>query len=52
MKTEVRRMHWHTSEKEKTDDTKVIKDQTYCTFYNLLNNYERFVNNTILGRFP
>ena len=31
MKTEVRRIHWYTSEKEKTDDTKVIKDQTLGT---------------------
>jgi hypothetical protein len=36
MKREVRRIHWYTAEKAKTDDTKdkVIKDQTYCIFYN------------------
>jgi hypothetical protein len=32
MKREVRRIHWYTAEKEKTNDTKVIKDQTYCIF--------------------
>jgi hypothetical protein len=36
MKREVRRIHWYTAEKEKTNDTKVIKDQTYCIFYNLI----------------
>ena len=30
MKREVRQIHWYTAEKEKTNDTKVIKDQTYC----------------------
>ena len=35
MKREVSRIHWYTAEKEKTNDTKVIKDQTYCIFYNL-----------------
>ena len=35
MKREVRRIHWYTAEKEKTNDTKVIKDQTYCIVYNL-----------------
>jgi hypothetical protein len=25
--------HWYTVEKEKTNDTKDIKDQTYCIFY-------------------
>ena len=34
MKREVRQIHWYTAEKEKTNDTKVIKDQTYCIFYN------------------
>jgi hypothetical protein len=34
MKRKVRRIHWYTDEKEKTNDTKVIKDQTYCIFYN------------------
>jgi hypothetical protein len=29
MKREVRRIHWYTAEKEKTNDTKVIKDQTF-----------------------
>ena len=32
MKREVRRIHWYTAEKEKTNDTKVIKGQTYCIF--------------------
>ena len=32
MKREVRQIHWYTAEKEKTNDTKVIKDQTYCIF--------------------
>ena len=32
VKREVRRIHWYTAEKEKTNDTKVIKDQTYCIF--------------------
>ena len=32
MKRKVRRIHWYTAEKEKTNDTKVIKDQTYCIF--------------------
>jgi hypothetical protein len=27
MKREVRRIHWYTAEKEKTNDTKVIKDK-------------------------
>jgi hypothetical protein len=35
MKREMRRIHWYTAEKEKTNDTKVMKDQTYCIFYNL-----------------
>ena len=26
----MRRIHWYTAEKAKTNDTKVIKDQTYC----------------------
>ena len=31
MKREVRRTHWYTAElNEKTNDTKVIKDQTFC----------------------
>ena len=34
MKREVRRIHWYTAENEKTNDTKVIKDQTYCIFHN------------------
>jgi hypothetical protein len=34
MKREVRQIHWYTAEKEKTNDTKVIKDQTHCIFYN------------------
>jgi hypothetical protein len=34
MKREVRRIHWYTAEKEKTNDINVIKDQTYCIFYN------------------
>jgi adenosyl cobinamide kinase/adenosyl cobinamide phosphate guanylyltransferase len=42
---EERRIHWYTAEKEKTNDSKVIKDQTYCIF--LINHFERFVNNTI-----
>jgi hypothetical protein len=37
MKREVRQIHWYTAEKEKTNDTKVIKDQTYCIFYNSFN---------------
>ena len=32
MKRKVRRIHWYTAENEKTNDTKVIKDQTYCIF--------------------
>jgi hypothetical protein len=32
MKREVRRIHWYTTEKKKANDTKVIKDQTYCIF--------------------
>jgi hypothetical protein len=32
MKREVRRIHWYTAEKEKTNDTKVIKDQTTAFF--------------------
>ena len=32
MKREVRQIHWYTAEKEKTNDTKVINDQTYCIF--------------------
>jgi hypothetical protein len=32
MKREVRRIHWYTAGKEKTNHTKVIKDQTYCIF--------------------
>ena len=44
MKREVRRIHWYTAEKEKTNDTKVIKDQTYCIFYNLS---DLSTNNTI-----
>ena len=40
MKREMRRIHWYTAEKVKTNDTKVIKGQTYCIFlYN--NNIER-----------
>ena len=34
MRREMRQIHWYTAEKEKTNDTKVIKDQTYCIFYN------------------
>ena len=29
MKRDVRRIHWYRAEKEKTNDTEVIKDQTY-----------------------
>ena len=36
--------HWYTAEKEKTNDTKVIKDQTYCIFNQLNNNFKRFVS--------
>jgi hypothetical protein len=37
MKREVRRIHWYTAVKEKTNDTKgkvniKVKDQTYCIF--------------------
>jgi hypothetical protein len=32
MKREVRRIHWYTTVKEKTNDTKVIKDQTTAFF--------------------
>ena len=45
MKREVRRIHWYTAEKEKTNDTNVIKDQTYCIFYNLS---DLSTNNTII----
>jgi hypothetical protein len=45
MKREVRRIHWYTAEKEKTNDTKVIKDQTYCIFYN----YSSLINNLMHG---
>jgi hypothetical protein len=34
MKREVRRIHWYTAKNEKTNDTKVIKDQTYRIFHN------------------
>jgi hypothetical protein len=53
MKREVRRIHCYTAEKEKTNDTKVIKDQTCCIFFIINSLYraicqiERFVNNTI-----
>jgi hypothetical protein len=33
MKREVRRIHWYTAEKEKTDDSKVIKDQWRTAFF-------------------
>ena len=32
VKREVRRIHWYTAVKEKTNDTKVIKDQTTAFF--------------------
>ena len=44
MKRKVRRIYWWTVENEKTNNTEVMKDQTDCIF----NNFERFVNNTIL----
>ena len=44
MKREVRRINWYTAKKEKTNDAKVIKDQTYCIFYNL---NDLSTNNTI-----
>jgi hypothetical protein len=32
MRRKVRRIHWHTAENEKTNNSEVIKDQTDCIF--------------------
>jgi hypothetical protein len=32
----MRRIHWYTAEYEKTNDTKVIKNRTYCIFNYLI----------------